>query len=270
MCLAQTWHIPGVDLPWTPACPALPPAPRSSCRAGQVQPCRSSNQVTVRPPRRRQPQLAASPATSPSPRPPSASPPQARSCGTPRPPRSVTSTRTTPPAAWTVDRDRLPLRARAAIPDAVPEQLHQQRGVIPARMPRAEHPGRERAGHPGPLRPPGHRHALPDNRPGHQRTRLPRPPAARETTRNRRRTYGDARPTRRPASSQETAAGAARPWPSVEQPTVRTDRDGARIPSAIRPWTPRHIDPQRHKMTHHGTRRNGPPSVPVLSSLITT
>ena len=26
MCLARTWHIPGVDLPWTPACPALPPA----------------------------------------------------------------------------------------------------------------------------------------------------------------------------------------------------------------------------------------------------
>jgi hypothetical protein len=39
------------------------------------------------------------------------------------------------------------------MPDAVPEQLApQQRGVIPARMPRPEHPGRERAGHPGPLR----------------------------------------------------------------------------------------------------------------------
>ena len=36
----------------------------------------------------------------------------------------------------------------------------------------------------------------------------------------------------------EHAAGVARPWPSVKQPTVRTDRPRARIPSAIRPWTP--------------------------------
>ena len=38
------------------------------------------------------------------------------------------------------------------------------------------------------------------------------------------------------------AASAARPWPSVKQPTVRTDRDRARIPSAMRPWTPQRID----------------------------
>jgi hypothetical protein len=37
----------------------------------------------------------------PSPRTPSASSPEGRNCGTPRPPRSVTSTRTTPPAART-------------------------------------------------------------------------------------------------------------------------------------------------------------------------
>ena len=54
------------------------------------------------------------------------------------------------------------------------------------------------------------------------------------------------------------AADAARPWPSVKQPTVRTDRDGARIPSAIRPWTPRHAVPQRDKMTHHGTQNKRP------------
>ena len=63
---------------------------------------------------------------------------------------------------------------------------------------------------------------------------------------------------RRPASSQETAAGAARPWPSEEKPTVRTDRDGAQTPSAMRPWTPRHSGPQRYKMTHHGTEKNRP------------
>lgn len=44
----------------------------------------------------------------------------------------------------------------------------------PARVPRAEHPGREHPRNPGPLRPPGHRHALP-HRLGHQRTRVPRP-----------------------------------------------------------------------------------------------
>jgi hypothetical protein len=54
------------------------------------------------------------------------------------------------------------------------------------------------------------------------------------------------------------AASAARPWPSVKQPTVRTDRDGARIPSAMRPWTPRHSGPQRYKMTHHGSEKKRP------------
>jgi len=56
----------------------------------------------------------------------------------------------------------------------------------------------------------------------------------------------------------ETDVGAARPWPSVEKPTVRTDRDGAQIPSAMRPWTPRHSGPQRYKMTHHGTEKKRP------------
>ena len=101
--------VPGADLAYTrhvlsmdPGAPGLAASARSGCRAGQVQPCCNSNQVTVRPPLRRQPQLAASPATSPNPRPSSASPPQGRSCGTPRLPRSVTSTLTTPPAARTV------------------------------------------------------------------------------------------------------------------------------------------------------------------------
>ena len=95
--LAYTWRGPSTD----PGGPGRAASARACCREGKVQPCRSSNQVTVRPPRRR-PHRAASPATSPSPRPSSASPPQARSCGTPGPPRSVTSTRTTPPAARTV------------------------------------------------------------------------------------------------------------------------------------------------------------------------
>jgi hypothetical protein len=58
----------------------------------------------------------------------------------------------------------------------------------------------------------------------------------------------------------ERGATAARPCPSVEKPTVRTDRPRAQIPSAIYPWTPRHSGRQRYKVTHHGTEKNGPHS----------
>ena len=68
-----------------------PPGPVCLAQSGV-----RTNQVTVRPPRRRQPHLAARAATSSSPRPLSASPPAGRSRGTPSPPRSVTSTRTRP------------------------------------------------------------------------------------------------------------------------------------------------------------------------------
>jgi hypothetical protein len=62
---------------------------------------RNSNQVTVRPPRRRHPHRTASSATSRSPRPPSALRPAGRSVGTPGPLRPVTSTRITPSPALT-------------------------------------------------------------------------------------------------------------------------------------------------------------------------
>jgi hypothetical protein len=74
------------------------------------------------------------------------------------------------------------------------------------------------------------------------------------------------RPGPRPGTRGCTPGSAARVkpgtrrrrGPSVEQPTVRTDRDEARIPSAMRPWTPRHAAPQRYKMTHHGTEKKRP------------
>jgi hypothetical protein len=56
----------------------------------------------------------------------------------------------------------------------------------------------------------------------------------------------------------EHADGAARPWLSVEQPTVHTDRPDGRTPSAICPWTPRHAGPQRHTVTHDGTAKKRP------------
>jgi hypothetical protein len=73
--------------------------------------------------------------------------------------------------------DRLAGQTRSAIEHAVAEKLtYQQDSDIPARVPWAKHRAYERAGDPRPLRPPGKRHALPDRRPSHQRTR-PSPPA---------------------------------------------------------------------------------------------
>jgi hypothetical protein len=71
--------------------------PHLSCNKSCI-----SNQVIVRPPRRRAPHLVASRATIPSPRPPSASSPGGLSSASPGPLRSVTSTRTVPAQAVTV------------------------------------------------------------------------------------------------------------------------------------------------------------------------
>jgi hypothetical protein len=62
----------------------------------------------------------------------------------------------------------------------------------------------------------------------------------------------------------DRAASPARPWPSVEKPTVHTDRPGGRTPSAICPWTPRHSGPQRYKVTQGGTQKKRPaqPRIP--------
>ena len=90
-----------------PGAPGLAASARSGCRAGRF----NRAVARTRPPSARR--SAASPAWRPVPpggpsrhqphsRPSSASPPEGRSCGTPEPPRSVTSTRTVPPAARTV------------------------------------------------------------------------------------------------------------------------------------------------------------------------
>ena len=89
-------------------------------------------------------------------------------------------------------------------------------------------------------------------------TRPLRPPGKRHDLPSRRATNADPRPTQRPHAKPEHAAAAARPWPSVKQPTVRTDRPGARIPSAMRPWTPQHRGLQRDKVTQHETQKKRP------------
>jgi hypothetical protein len=79
------------------------------------------------------------------------------------------------------------------------------------------------------------------------------PPASRDTTRTAGRAHGDARPTRRAASSRATPASTARPWPSAEKPTVRTDRpDGT---DAVRYTS---VDTATHRPTvsHRDTRRD--------------
>jgi hypothetical protein len=141
MCLAYTWRVP----------PMYPGGSGRQLRlpGGKVQPGRSSNQVSVRRPR-----LADS------------HPPARGSGHLPRHPQMPAAAARPGPAVSDLDPDHavcspdrdhapLPRSARAAVPDAVPGQLaHQQRGVIPAQVPRAEHPDRERAGDPRPLRPP--------------------------------------------------------------------------------------------------------------------
>ena len=232
MCLAQTWHIPGVDLPRTPACPALPPAPGPAAGRGgsavpQLEPGHRPPAAPPPAPPRGQPRHQ--------PQPPAifrltTAGPQLRH---PRPPRSVTSTRTTPPAAWTVTVTVFPAAPGPLCRTLFPNSSLTSRAAS------------SRHGCPGPGTPAVNaratraRSARPATVTLSRTTALatsapafPARPAARETTRDRSRAHGDARPARRPASSRGHAAGAARPWPSVEQPTVRTDRDGARIPSA--------------------------------------
>ena len=128
------------------------------------------------------------------------------------------------------------------MPDRITEDLaDQQDSYIPARVTGAENLSHEGAGGPRPLRPPGKRHRLPDRHPGHHRTR-PSPAAPpRETGRaaggrremhaqlgrERQAAHGRLRPGPRPWLVRGRGP---RPWPSVKQPTVRTDRPGAPTP----------------------------------------
>ena len=137
MCLAQTWHIPGVDLPRTPAGPAVPPAPGPDAGRGRS----SRAAARTRSPSARR--VAAAPTARPAPPPAQPQPPAIFRLTTAGPqlrhPRAAAVSDLDPDhAACSLDRhrDRLPRSARTAMPDAVPEQLaHQQSGVIPARMP---------------------------------------------------------------------------------------------------------------------------------------
>ena len=180
----------------------------------------SARHAAATPTASRGPQRAEAPGRIP------ASRPARCSSGTSGPLRSVTSTRTRPFPTLT---------ATVTVPPAAPTGYagHYCRtarspagGVIPARVTGTEHPADERAGDPRPLRPPGHRHALPDLQPSHQRTRLPRPPPPvnGKSPGPPGRMYGNARSTQRLTSSRNTRPARpvrGRPWKA----------DGARRPS---------------------------------------
>jgi hypothetical protein len=83
----------------------------------------------------------------------------------------------------------------------------------------------------------------------------------------------DARPALPFILSPGNAVSAARPWPSVKQPTVCTDRHNCAYrpslqhgrPSAMRPWTVQYDDLQRYKVTHAGTEKKRPASARIRS-----
>ena len=93
-------------------------------------------------------------------------------------------------------------------------------------VPGADHPGCERAATRARSARPAAVTLPRTRRPSYQRAAFPRRPG------NSRADTRDTRPAQRCTSSQETPAGAARPWPSAERPTVRTDRPGG--PDAVR------------------------------------
>ncbi len=150
------------------------------------------------------------------------------------------------------DRDRLPGSTRAAVPDAIAEQLaHQQDGHVPARVSRTEHPAQERTGDQRPLRPPGKCHALPAIRaPAFPAALVPGNHAGRADTRMHAR-LGGARQarTRRQRGPSVVVRG---------KPTVTPTARQARTPSAIRPWTPQYDGLQCDKVTHAGTEKKRP------------
>jgi hypothetical protein len=165
------------------------------------------------------------------------------------------------------------LTATVTVPPAAPDRLCRtllpnnslQGRVTLARVPGTQHPDCERAGDPRPLRPPGHRHALPDLPSSYQRTRLPRPPPAPSRSPG---SAGRMKGMHAPLSRARQAGTRGRRGLSVAvraKPTVHTERPGGRTRSATCPWTPRHSGLQRYKMTHDGTEKKRPASTRISS-----
>ena len=166
--LGRVSHVPTV-----PARIAQPSPPSQ----GKVQPCRSSNQVAVCPPCRRQPHRVAQAATRPSPQLPSSSRPAWRIPRHTRPALIGDLHPDEPIPGQDCDRDR-PARTsperlcRTLFPN---NSLVSKTATSPHWCPGPSTPVHELTGDPDAFRPPGNRYALPDHR-SHQCTRPSRPP----------------------------------------------------------------------------------------------
>jgi hypothetical protein len=250
------------------------PGPWQVHRRGRYQAC-STNQVTVRPPRRRQPHRAARPATSCSPRPPSASPPAGRTSGVPGPARSVTSTRTTPSPAMTATvtvspgapdpecRTELPKTSltskTATSPHGCPGPSIAETNARAARA-RSARPASVTLSRTATL-------AI-------TAPALPRPPRPGKPAGQRADagtcTLSSAANVK-PAQRAPRISSVTRPWsrpPSVAvraKPTVPRTAPWPRFSSAMRPWTPQHHGLQRYKVTHAGTEQKRPASARIRS-----
>jgi hypothetical protein len=283
----KSFHSPRIDLWCTCYVPGLvagaddlhrsrqPPAPGTDevhakyiVEAEMSAVPHSSNHVIIRPPHRLQPHRAARPATSWSPRPPSASRPAGRSSGVPGPARSVTSTRTTPSPAMT---------ATVTVSPGAPEPLC--RTLLP-KISLTSKTATSPHGCPGPstsptnLRAARARSARPASvtlsrtaAPAITAPALPRPDPPRETGRaagGRREMHARLRYARqvgtRPPRTLSVARPSSRP-PSVavrSKPTVPHTAPWPRFSSAMRSWTPQCNGLQRDKVTHAGTEQKRP------------
>ena len=146
------------------------------------------------------------------------------------------------------DRHRLPGKTRAAMPHTVAEKLASSTATSPA-----DHAVHEGTGDPHPPRQPASV-TLSRTRP----PPLPWPPAP-GTSHGHGRAHGECRldsATHVKAERAPAAPVRGRPW----KLTVHRTAPPSRTLSAICPWTPQHGDPQRYKVTHSGTKQNGPHS----------
>ena len=149
-----------------------------------------------------------------------------RSCGVPPPPRSVTSTRTMPSPALTATVTVSPaapepqcrtLLPNSSLTSSATSSPHGCPGRAPRPRTHGQHapapPARQASRLPDTPRPSAH---PPSRPPSSRKSRGPRPDTRGCTP--------DSAANVKPGN----AAGTARPWPSVKQPTVRTDREGTK------------------------------------------
>ena len=158
------------------------------------------------------------------------------------------------------DRDRLPGKTRAAVPDAVAEKLaREQDSIIPAGMPRAEYRAHERADNPRPFPSPGDLHALPNRCPSHQRTCLP---VRTETPQERADAWkctltsaADVKPNMRPRRADRRKS--TRCGPREDMPPKRLGQPGREAYSAAKQHAGRFIPSAGEIFSHSIPFHNG-------------